>query len=156
MKVFDISKNIDRRRKMMYLSYSALMLSLPFLFYTYGRFISCQRGVQTSYGEVTAEDYNKYRNLSLVGSGISAACGVWFVCELVAYLIAVDKTLPPKAKKVKPSTLKRMDNARRLEAVQSMMEQEAAAISPLMPKREEPEKEDEKTLGPETKSESEN
>lgn len=141
---------------MMYLSYSALMLSLPFLFYTYGRFISFQRGVQTSYGEVTADEYNKYRNLSLVGSGISAFCGAWFVCELVAYLIAVDKTLPPKAKKVKPYTLRKMENARQLEAVQKMMEEEAAAITPFMPEREEPEKEEEKILGPETKDESEN
>ena len=156
VKVFDVSKNIDRRRKMMYLSYSALMLSLPFLFYTYGRFISFQRGVQTSYGEVTADEYNKYRNLSLVGSGISAFCGAWFVCELVAYLIAVDKTLPPKAKKVKPYTLRKMENARQLEAVQKMMEEEAAAITPFMPEREEPEKEEEKILGPETKDESEN
>ena len=152
VKVFDVSKNIDRRRKMMYLSYSALMISLPFLFYTYGRFTTYQRGLQTGFGHVSMDEYNKYKNLSLVGTGITAACGVWFVCELVAYLIAVDKTLPPKAKKVNANTLRKMENARRMEAVQKMMEDEAAAITPFMPKKEESgKKEEEKTVGPEPK-----
>ena len=136
VKVFDISKNIDRRRKMMYLSYSALMISLPYLFYTYGRFTTYQRGAQTSYGNVSSDEFYRYKNLSLIGTGITAACGVWFLCELVAYLIAVDKTLPPRAKKIRPSTTRRMKNARQLEAVQSMMEDEANVLTPFMPKDE--------------------
>lgn len=152
VKVFDVSKNIDRRRKIMYLSYSALILSLPFLFYTYGRFVTFQRGSMSSYGEVSLEDYNKYKNLSLIGCGITAACGVWFICELVAYLIAVDRTLPPKAKKVKSATLKRMDNARQLEAVQAMMENESKVLEPYMPEKPEAkDDEEEKPLGPELK-----
>jgi len=142
MKVVDLSKNIDRRRKMMYLSYSALILSLPYLFYTYGRFTTYQRGVQTNFGDVQKDEYNKYRTLSLVGTGITAACGVWFVCELVAYLIAVDKTLPPKAKKIKAATQRKMENARQLEAVQSMMQAESEAITPFLPKKSEENKEE--------------
>ena len=129
---------------MMYLSYSALILSLPYLFYTYGRFTTYQRGVQTNYGDVQRDEYDKYRTLSLVGTGITAACGVWFVCELVAYLIAVDKTLPPKAKKIKAGTQRKMEVARQLEAVQEMMQSESEAIAPYMPK---------KTLGPKNKDE---
>lgn len=142
MKVIDLSKNIDRRRKMMYLSYSALILSLPYLFYTYGRFTTYQRGVQTNFGDVQKDEYDKYRTLSLVGTGITAACGVWFVCELVAYLIAVDKTLPPKAKKIKAATQRKMENARQLEAVQSMMQAESEAITPFLPKKSEENKEE--------------
>ena len=142
MKVVDLSKNIDRRRKMMYLSYSALILSLPYLFYTYGRFTTYQRGVQTNFGDVQKDEYDKYRTLSLVGTGITAACGVWFVCELVAYLIAVDKTLPPKAKKIKAATQRKMENARQLEAVQSMMQAESEAITPFLPKKSEENKEE--------------
>ncbi len=142
MNVVDLSKNIDRRRKMMYLSYSALILSLPYLFYTYGRFTTYQRGVQTNFGDVQKDEYNKYRNLSLVGTGITAACGVWFVCELVAYLIAVDKTLPPKAKRIKAATQRKMENARQLEAVQSMMQAESEAITPFLPKKSEENKEE--------------
>lgn len=142
MNVVDLSKNIDRRRKMMYLSYSALIMSLPYLFYTYGRFTTYQRGVQTNFGDVQKDEYNKYRTLSLVGTGITAACGVWFVCELVAYLIAVDKTLPPKAKKIKAATQRKMENARQLEAVQSMMQAESEAITPFLPKKSEENKEE--------------
>ncbi len=149
MKVFDVSKNIDKRRKIMYVSYSALILSLPFLFYSYGRFVSYQRAWANGYGDVAADTYNTYRQMSLWATGITAACGVWFVAELVAYLIAVDKTLPPKARKVRNSTVRRMENARQLEAVQAMMQDEAAAISPLMPEKpaeEEPAGEEE--IGP--------
>lgn len=127
---------------MMYLSYSALILSLPYLFYTYGRFTTYQRGVQTNFGDVQKDEYDKYRTLSLVGTGITAACGVWFVCELVAYLIAVDKTLPPKAKKIKAATQRKMENARQLEAVQSMMQAESEAITPFLPKKSEENKEE--------------
>ena len=152
VKVFDISKNIDKRRKMMYISYSALVLSLPFLFYTYGRFVTYQRAWSAEYGSVDYSEYNRYRQLSLWATGISAACGVWFVAELVAYLIAVDKTLPPKARKVRARTTRKMENARNLEAFQAMMEGEAKAISPMLP--DEPKDaggSEEKMIGPEEK-----
>ncbi|MCR5046224.1 MAG: hypothetical protein K6A42_06575, partial [Treponema sp.] len=157
IKVFDVGKNIDKRRKMMYISYSALILSLPFLFYSYGRFVSYQRAWNADYGNVSPDTYNTYRKMSLWATGITAGCAVWFVAELVAYLIAVDKTLPPKAQKVRNRTLRKMENARHLEAVQTMMEEEAKAISPLMPPRpDESEKTgSEEELGPKTKEESE-
>lgn len=152
MKVFDISKNIDKRRKIMYVSYSALILSLPFLFYSYGRFVSYQRARTAGYGDVASDTYNTYRQMSLWATGISAACGVWFVAELVAYLIAVDKTLPPKARRVRRGTVRRMENSRHLEAVQTMMQGEADAISPLMPKRPEEDKpEGGEEIGPKEK-----
>lgn len=138
VKVFDISKNIDKRRKIMYVSYSALLLSLPFLFYSYGRFVSYQRAWNAEYGDVSADTYNTYRKMSLWATGISVACGVWFVAELVAYLIAVDKTLPPKARKVRSGTLRKMKNARQMEAVQAMMEDEAKVLAPYMPEKPEP------------------
>ncbi len=157
IKVFDVGKNIDKRRKLMYVSYSALILSLPFLFYSYGRFVSYQRGWNAEYGNVSPDTYNSYRKMSLWATGITAGCAVWFVAELVAYLIAVDKTLPPKAKKVTNRTLRKMKVSRHLEAVQVMMEEEAKALSPLMPARsDEGEKADtEEKVGPKTKEESE-
>ncbi len=154
VKVFDVSKNIDRRRKIMYISYSALLMSLPFLFYSYGRFVSYQRAWNSDYGNVDSSTYNTYRQMSLWATGISAACGVWFVAELVAYLIAVDKTLPPKAKKIRARTLRKMENARQLEAFQAMMQEEANAISPLMPETGQngaAGDEEKKEIGPEAK-----
>ena len=156
VKVFDVSKNIDKRRKMMYISYSALLLSLPFLFYSYGRFVYYQRGWNSDFGNVDTVTYNNYRQMSLWATGITAACGVWFVAELVAYLFAVDKTLPPKARKIRPATIRKMENARNLEAFQNMMTQEAAAITPLMPERADKKADgeksaEEKEIGPEAK-----
>lgn len=156
VKVFDISKNIDKRRKIMYVSYSALILSLPFLFYSYGRFVSYQRAWNANYGNVDSGTYNDYQRLSLIATGISAACGVWFVAELVAYLIAVDKTLPPKARKVRKSTLRRMQNAREMEAVESMMKGEASVLTPYMPEpaensQAEGEESSQKEIGPKPK-----
>ena len=156
VKVFDVSKNIDKRRKIMYVSYSALILSLPFLFYSYGRFVSYQRAWNANYGDVDSGTYNDYQRLSLIATGISAACGVWFVAELVAYLIAVDKTLPPKARKVRKSTLRRMQNAREMEAVESMMKGEASVLTPYMPEpaensQTEGEESSQKEIGPKPK-----
>lgn len=138
----------------MYISYSALLMSLPFLFYSYGRFVSYQRAWNSDYGNVDSSTYNTYRQMSLWATGISAACGVWFVAELVAYLIAVDKTLPPKAKKIRARTLRKMENARQLEAFQAMMQEEANAISPLMPETGQngaAGDEEKKEIGPEAK-----
>lgn len=125
VKVFDVSRNIDKRRRMLYISYSALILSLPYLFVTYGKFTSLQRAYASGHGDVSIDDYNRYRTLSLVGTGITAACGVWFVAELVAYLVAVDKTLPPKARKIRAKTRARMEEARLLE--ESRLEEERNA-----------------------------
>ena len=122
------------------------------MFYSYGRFVSYQRARTAGYGDVASDTYNTYRQMSLWATGISAACGVWFVAELVAYLIAVDKTLPPKARKVRRGTVRRMENSRHLEAVQTMMQGEADAISPLMPKRPEEDKpEGGEEIGPKEK-----
>ena len=57
-------------------------------------------------------------------------------------MIAVDKTLPPKAKKIKAATQRKMENARQLEAVQSMMQAESEAITPFLPKKSEENKEE--------------
>lgn len=115
VRVFDVSKNIDKRRRMLYISYSALLVSLPFMFYCYGKFSSYQNGYSLGYGDVPRGDVERYRNLSFVGIGLVSACGAWMLGELVAYLIAVDKILPPKAKKVKSRTLRRMEAERERE-----------------------------------------
>lgn len=155
VKVFDVSKNIDKRRKIMYIAYSALTLSLPFLFYSYGRFVSYQRAYQSEYGNVDETTYNNFRVMSLWATGLTAACGVWFVAELVAYLIAVDKTLPPKARKIRRSTIKRMERAKSMEAFQNSMKEESEALTPFMPPKEEPPQEggEEKMIGPKEKEE---
>lgn len=126
LRVFDVSKNIDKRRKMLYLSYSALLVSLPFMFYSYGKFSSYQNSYSLGYENISRSDVERYRNLSLVGIGLVSACGAWMLGELVAYLIAVDKILPPKAKKIKSRTLRKMEAERELEAMRLLEETKAS------------------------------
>ena len=111
---------------MLYLSYSALLVSLPFMFYSYGKFSSYQNSYSLGYENISRSDVERYRNLSLVGIGLVSACGEWMLGELVAYLIAVDKILPPKAKKIKSRTLRKMEAERELEAMRLLEETKAS------------------------------
>ena len=129
LRVFDVSKNIDKRRRMLYVSYSALLLSLPFMFYCYGKFSSYQNGYSLGYGNVLRDDVERYRNLSFVGIGLVSACGAWMLGELVAYLIAVDKILPSKAKKIKSKTLRKMEVERELEEQRALEEMAASQLN---------------------------
>lgn len=132
LRVFDVSKNIDKRRKMLYVSYSALLLSLPIMFYSYGRYDSLMKGYMAGYGNYDYDEMNFYRTLSFVGIGLVSACGAWMVTELVLYLLAVEKTLPPKAKKIKSKTLRKMQAERELEeqrALETASQDEEAGVS---------------------------
>ncbi len=104
VRLTDVSRNIDKRRREMYVSYSALMLSLPFLFYSYGNYISLLHGYATLYGNVERQEAIKYQNMSFIAMGISISCGVWFGIELYRYLRTVDKVLPAYAKKASLKT----------------------------------------------------
>lgn len=90
---------IDKRRKIMYASYSALIVSLIPNFVCQGEFQN-YNGV---YKILKTEDsYNsavKWANASNICSGISIGCGVFFAYELVRYLISANSILPKKAKK---------------------------------------------------------
>ncbi|MDE6068431.1 MAG: hypothetical protein K2F89_05710, partial [Treponemataceae bacterium] len=57
-----------------------------------------------------------------------SACGAWMLGELVAYLIAVDKILPPKAKKIKSKTLRKMEAERELEEQRALEEMAASQL----------------------------
>ncbi len=103
-KPYDREKNIDHRRRVMYLAYTGLICSLPWTFYNLGNFTAennaySQGDSRTSYSNV--HDWQKKSYISL---GVTAAFGVWTVFELVRYLYAADKVLPVKAKIDKKSS----------------------------------------------------
>ena len=91
-KVQDRASLIDERRIWMYRGYTALMLSLPFTFYSIGTFNSLYYGYRT--GGVELSDVYKWNTLRYVSAGISVAAGGFFVFELVRYLIAANSVLP--------------------------------------------------------------
>ncbi len=95
-KPFDRQANIDKRRRWMYTAYTALICSMPFTFYYMGEF----RTENTAYAQGRG-DLSRLKDLqtrSNITVGITAACGVWALVELVRYLWAADRVLPAKAK----------------------------------------------------------
>lgn len=90
---------IDKRRRIMYASYSALIISLIPNFVCQGEFQN-YNGVYEILK--TEEAYNsaiKWGTASNICTGISIGCGVFFAYELVRYLISANSILPKKAKK---------------------------------------------------------
>ena len=95
-KPFDRAAYIDKRRRRMYTAYTALICSLPFTFYNLGEFTA--ENTAFAQGRGDRERLQNLQRRSTVCAGISAACGIWAMVELVRYLWAADKVLPEKAK----------------------------------------------------------
>ena len=95
-KFLNRNEYIEKRRRMMYTSYSALMISLIPLFYT--------NGVYNAYANAPALDSDTFKKAqawtvaSNVCSYVSLGMGGWFIFEFVRYLKAADSVLPYEAK----------------------------------------------------------
>ena len=94
-KPYDREKNIDKRRKWMYASYTLLMVSLIPTFYTYGNLVNEAKLYND--GLVNYSDAIELQKRSNIFRGISIGCGVFFAFELVRYIIAANAVLPQKA-----------------------------------------------------------
>lgn len=94
-KPYDREKNIDKRRKWMYASYTLLMVSLIPTFYTYGNLVNEAKLYND--GLVNYSDAIELQKRSNIFQGISIGCGVFFAFELVRYIIAANAVLPQKA-----------------------------------------------------------
>ena len=87
---------IDKRRKIMYASYSLFMVSLIPTFYTYGNYqnyVNLYKNYQVDY-----ETAKKWQDATNVTRIISIGAGVLWGYELVRYLIAANSVLPQNAK----------------------------------------------------------
>ncbi|MBQ9630557.1 MAG: hypothetical protein IJR49_03105 [Treponema sp.] len=89
VKTFNRDEYIDKRRRRMYTSYTALVISLMGTFFTYG-----------NVNAASSATVNNWKIANYACIGISSACGAWLIYELVRYLIAADSVLPAKAKKL--------------------------------------------------------
>ena len=101
IKDYNIEDQIEKSRRLMYISYSALICSLPFLFYSYSNYTNYYKAYELGSASTSLDDINKYKNMTYVSGAISAACGIWFTVQLVIYLVNANKTLPVEAKSVK-------------------------------------------------------
>ncbi len=86
------SAYIEKHRRRMYFSYSMLVTSVIPLMVTKGQYQSYSNSSSLSEDKI-----NSWYTASIVSTGITIGCGVWFVYELVRYLIAADSVLPEKA-----------------------------------------------------------
>ena len=96
---FDRSAYIDKRRKMMYTSYSVLITSLLGTFFTYGTFHS--QNIAAANGYVRVDSVYGWQIAAWACTGVSIGCGAWFIYELVRYFVAADKVLPARARPAK-------------------------------------------------------
>ncbi len=95
-KPMDRMAYIDKRRKIMYGTYSLFIMSLIPTFYTYGNYqnyVNLYQNYQTD--TATAKNWQTATNVTRF---ISIGCGILWGYELVRYLIAANTVLPQNAR----------------------------------------------------------
>ena len=104
IKPVDIGEEIEKRRVWMYRGYTALVLTLPFTFYSIGERNNLVSAYNRGTNVVLKSDAQKWINISYVAQGISITAGAFFVYELVRYLYTASNILPKKVEKNKKET----------------------------------------------------
>lgn len=92
----DRENYIDTRRKWMYGSYSALMVSLIPFFYTYGNLYNNSEKYKNK--QISYEEAQKWQTAYNVSMYVTIGCGLFWGYELIRYFIAANSVLPQKAK----------------------------------------------------------
>ncbi len=95
-KPMDRMSYIDKRRKIMYASYSAFMVSLIPNFYTYGNYLNYVDLYKNN--QVDFETAKQWQNATNITRAITIGLGVFWGYELVRYLIAANSVLPQNAR----------------------------------------------------------
>ena len=121
---YDINDYIDKRRRIMYGSYTLLMLSMIPYFYTYGNYFNAANAYNAGVGSY--EDALTWQTRNQICGGVAIGCGSLFVYELIRYFKAVNSVLPQKAKPVTASQLekKKQKELKKLERMKKMKEKE--------------------------------
>ncbi len=115
-KPFDRSDYIEKRRRWMYASYSALIVSLIPTFYVYGNSYAKSQAYNNNV-DISFDEAKRWQTASNVMVGVSATAGAFFVYELIRYLVAAENVLPKPAKtlskKEKQIVLQQIENEKR-------------------------------------------
>jgi len=92
----DISSRIEKRRRTMYNSYSAFMVSIIPTLFSYGMYVNDYNGWAMGHMDSSSSDlWNKIYKGSVA---VTIGLGVNFFVQLGRYIWAVDKVMPNKAK----------------------------------------------------------
>lgn len=92
----EISTRIEKRRRAMYNSYSALLISLIPSFVTYGMYVNAQNAYALGHGSQDKVDL--WKNISTGSMVLSAGFGVNMIVQLGLFIGAADSVLPEKGK----------------------------------------------------------
>lgn len=92
----EISARIEKRRRAMYNSYSALLVSLIPSFVSYGMYVNMANGWVLGYE--SKETVNLWKNISTGSMILSAGLGVNLAVHLGLFIGAADSVLPQRAK----------------------------------------------------------
>ena len=95
-KPMDRMAYIDKRRKIMYGTYSLFILSLIPTFYTYGNYQNYVNLYQNY--QIDVETARKWQTATNVSRFVTIGCGILWGYELVRYLIAANSVLPQNAR----------------------------------------------------------
>lgn len=117
-KPMDRMAYIDKRRKIMYTSYSVFIISLIPAFFTYANYKNYSNLYDNSLTDFSTA--KKWQTATNVSRAISIGCGLFWGYELVRYLIAANSVLPQNAKAGKPSDFVYYDPVAALEAEQEI------------------------------------
>ena len=93
----DISQLIDKRRRTMYNSYSALLISVIPLLITNGLYVNTYNA--WALGHEDESNVNTWNIISKTSMGITIGLGVNWAVQLARYLFTVNKILPQSAQK---------------------------------------------------------
>lgn len=101
----DHSDYIEKRRRGMYLSYSVLVTSLIPTIITKGIVKNYRVVLGTASAAENVEDFdtqikkgNAWITVANISTGVSIACGIWFIFEMYRYFKAADSMLPASTK----------------------------------------------------------
>ena len=89
-------ETVESRRKKMSWSYSLLTISLMPTLFTYGNLNSTINRYNN--GKESLSTVKNWQTGFYVSAGISIGCGIFFVYELVRYLMAANQVVPNKAR----------------------------------------------------------
>ncbi len=104
----DLEAEIEKRRIWSYRGYTALILTLPFTFYSLGHFNSAVNAYTSA--SIPYEEVKKWDTLRWTSLGITAVAAGFFIYELVRYLCTASKALPARAREAKPGELEAINS----------------------------------------------
>ena len=100
----------------MYASYSGLIISLMPTFFVYGNYVAAANAYNSGSGAISYEVASGWETANYITTGVSVACGAFFIYELVRYLMAANTVLPQEVKPAKNNQIDlinlQQDNAR--------------------------------------------